>query len=132
MLLTSTAFIRGRLCLIVFATSRLRYNLQCSANCQKAHSYKIIFLAVRYVRWIYNTTFLSFSISLICIAKEPSLITETVPLSNHFTLLFHRQLNFCQPVFYRFFVPDTIDIAFSGQTRYFVTIFLCILHIMNP
>ncbi len=40
----------------------------------------------------------------------------------------NRQLDLCQPIVRAFLVPDSIDIAFSCQTGWLVTVFLCIFH----
>ena len=42
--------------------------------------------------------------------------------------LLHWQLNLRQPITYRFFVPDTVDVAFSCKTCHLISVFFGVLH----
>ena len=43
-------------------------------------------------------------------------------------LSFDWQLNLCQPVLHRFFIPDTINVALSCKSGHLISIFFCVLH----
>ena len=59
-------------------------------------------------------------------SRIPALRITTI--STYWNLLLNRQLDLGQPIFFRFLVPDTIDVAFPGRSSCVKAVLLRIPH----